>query len=122
MVQRTRNVSTHPLPHSHASPGVGPVQAMAPAFHQDSSVGTSPPDYDIKTALLDLPRAQSALGIGRSSLFELLRAGHLPAVKVGRRTLIRTSDLRRFIANLASAQYRQPHITPKPKRGQPYER
>jgi excisionase family DNA binding protein len=60
------------------------------------------------------------LGVSRSSLFELLRTGQLPAVKLGRRTLIRTSELRRFIANLASAQYRQPYIAQKPKRGRPH--
>ncbi|MCA3155079.1 MAG: helix-turn-helix domain-containing protein [Burkholderiales bacterium] len=67
--------------------------------------------------MIDVQTTERLLGISRSSLFELLRTGQLPAVKLGRRTLIRTSELRRFIANLATAQYRHPHITPKPKRG-----
>lgn len=77
-----------------------------------------PSEFPEPDPLLDVPRTRRLLGVSRSSLFELLRTGQLPAVKLGRRTLVRTSDLRRFIANLATAQYRQPHITPKPKRGQ----
>jgi len=89
---------------------------------QSQGARAEPQDFPDPDPLLDVPTTERLLGVSRSSLFELLRAGHLPAVKVGRRTLIRTSDLRRFIANLASAQYRQPHITPKPKRGRPYGR
>jgi excisionase family DNA binding protein len=65
---------------------------------------------------LDLPKTGTVLGVSRSAVFELLRSGLLPAVKLGRRTLVRKSDLERFIANLATANYRPPSIKPNPKR------
>lgn len=97
-----------------------PQHAAPPKITQAQSQGAraEPQDFPDPDPLLDVPTTERLLGVSRSSLFELLRTGQLPAVKLGRRTLVRTSDLRRFIANLATAQYRQPHITPKPKRGQ----
>jgi excisionase family DNA binding protein len=96
-----------------------PLPEVPPEILQVQSQGgpAEPPDFPEPDPLIDVPTTERLLGISRSSLFELLRAGHLPAVKLGRRTLIRTSDLREFIANLAAAQYRQPHIMPKPKQG-----
>jgi excisionase family DNA binding protein len=101
-----------------------PQRELSPEVTQAQPQGAraEPQDFPDPDPLLDVPTTERLLGVSRSSLFELLRAGHLPAVKLGRRTLIRTSDLSRFIANLASAQYRQPHITPLPKRGRPYGR
>lgn len=36
------------------------------------------------------------LGIGKSFVYELLRAGHLEAYKIGRRTLVTTSSITRL--------------------------
>ena len=87
---------------------------------QSQGAPAEPSKFSEPDSRLDVPEATRLLGVSRSSLFELLRTGQLPAVKLGRRTLIRTSELRRFIANLAAAQYRQPYIAPKPKRGRPH--
>ncbi|MCA3362074.1 MAG: helix-turn-helix domain-containing protein [Roseomonas sp.] len=87
---------------------------------QSHSAPAEPSKFSKPDSLLDVPEATRLLGVSRSSLFELLRTGQLPAVKLGRRTLVRTSDLRRFVANLAAAQYRQPYTAPKPKRGRPH--
>lgn len=38
------------------------------------------------------------LGIGKTTLFALIRDGHLRTFKVGTRTLIPDADLRRFMA------------------------
>ena len=44
--------------------------------------------------------AAKALGISRSSIFELMKSGALPAFKLGRRTLLKASDLSAFLAQL----------------------
>lgn len=105
-------------------PDTAPLPEVPAEIAQVQSHGApaEPSKFSEPDSLLDVPEATRLLGVSRSSLFELLRTGQLPAVKLGRRTLIRTSELRRFIANLAIAQYRQPHITPQPKRGRPYGR
>ena len=40
------------------------------------------------------------LGIGRSMLYELMAAGDIPTVKIGRRTLIAHDELERYIERL----------------------
>ncbi|HEY8124187.1 MAG TPA: excisionase family DNA-binding protein [Methylocystis sp.] len=50
--------------------------------------------------------AARRLGIGRSKLFEAIKAGELAAKKCGRRTLILDADLRRYADNLPSATQR----------------
>lgn len=42
--------------------------------------------------------AATALGMSRAKLYELLAAGQIPVVKIGRRTLIRRDTLDRFLA------------------------
>ncbi len=37
-----------------------------------------------------------ALGIGRSSVYTLLKSGRLDAIKIGRRTLLTTESIRRL--------------------------
>lgn len=46
--------------------------------------------------------AQTArfLGIGRSTLYMIIKEGRLPIRKLGRRTLVMRDDLDRFIATL----------------------
>lgn len=41
--------------------------------------------------------AAKALGIGRTSIYRLIREGRLETVKLGRRTLIRTESIRRIV-------------------------
>jgi excisionase family DNA binding protein len=55
----------------------------------------------------DLPRLRSIkqatfeLGIGRSALYELVAAGKLKTVKVGRRRLVPREAIEEFIAGLS---------------------
>lgn len=49
-----------------------------------------------------IPEAVRATGIGRSSLYELIKAGGLRTRKFGTRTLIERTELERLIARLPS--------------------
>jgi len=54
--------------------------------------------------LHSLPEGAELLGgIGRSTLFELIAAGHIEVVKIGRRTLISHDELERYVRSLRSA-------------------
>jgi excisionase family DNA binding protein len=50
------------------------------------------------------PEAAEALGIGRSTAFELVASGQLASVRVGRRRLVPASALREFADRLVKAQ------------------
>jgi excisionase family DNA binding protein len=38
-----------------------------------------------------------ALGVGRTKIYELINAGRLETVKIGRRTLVRTASIRAVV-------------------------
>jgi excisionase family DNA binding protein len=40
--------------------------------------------------------AAKALGVGRSSVYSLLKSGRLDAIKIGRRTLLTTESIKRL--------------------------
>jgi excisionase family DNA binding protein len=48
--------------------------------------------------------ACSSIGIGRSLFYELVARGDIPAIKLGRRTLVRSEYLKRYIASLPKAK------------------
>ena len=45
-----------------------------------------------------VPAACTRLGLSRTKLYELIGAGEIRAFKVGSRTLVSESELRRFVA------------------------
>lgn len=47
-----------------------------------------------------IPEAVKASGMSRSSIYEALKRGDLPARKAGRRTLITFADLQAYLASL----------------------
>jgi excisionase family DNA binding protein len=47
-----------------------------------------------------IPDALDQLGIGRSTLYELLAVGDIPTVKIGSRTLIAHDELERYVERL----------------------
>ena len=49
---------------------------------------------------LSIGEAVRIFGIGRTKLYELINSGDIEAVKLGRRTLIRTASARAFIDSL----------------------
>ena len=50
---------------------------------------------------LSIPEFLAAVPIGRTKLYEELKAGRLRAVKVGKRTLILITEAERWLATLA---------------------
>lgn len=50
--------------------------------------------------LVSIADAQTKLSLGKTYIYQLLAAGKIPAVKIGKRTCIRNSDLDKFIESL----------------------
>lgn len=69
-------------------------------MHQEDSKARTP-------ITLSIPRTVEVSGLSRSSIYEALKRGDLTAVKAGRRTLIRFSDLETYMASLPA--YRAGH-------------
>jgi len=57
------------------------------------------------TVSLSIPEAVKASGIGRTTIFDMIKTGRLPAKKLGARTIILRSDLEAFVTSLP---YRTP--------------
>lgn len=50
--------------------------------------------------MLSIAQTVRILGVGRSTLYALIKEGRLPVRKLGKRTLILRADLEQFIAAL----------------------
>lgn len=50
-----------------------------------------------------IPDAAEVLGIGRSTLYELISDKKITTIKIGRRTLISQEELERYVASLKEA-------------------
>lgn len=48
--------------------------------------------------------AAKMLGVGRSTLYELISEGRIDTVKVGRRTLVTRPAMERFVMGLSASQ------------------
>lgn len=53
---------------------------------------------------IGIPEAARVLGVGRSSIYELLKAGRLASVRIGTRRLITVTSLEALSANLAGGE------------------
>jgi excisionase family DNA binding protein len=53
-------------------------------------------------SLLSIAETLEVLGIGRTNLYSLINTGRIRASKLGRRTLISSAEVERFIAQLAA--------------------
>ncbi|MCQ2005701.1 helix-turn-helix domain-containing protein [Rhizobium sp. NRK18] len=56
-----------------------------------------------ETSALSIAQTARLLGIGRSTLYCIIKEGRLPVRKLGKRTLILREDLERFIAALPAS-------------------
>lgn len=54
--------------------------------------------------LRPLPEGWEALGIGRTKFLELVSAGEIPTVRIGRRRLVSTDALEAYAAKLVREQ------------------
>jgi excisionase family DNA binding protein len=52
--------------------------------------------------LLSIPQTCRLLGVGRSSLYQMMASGHVRSVKIGRRRLVPREAIDEFVANLPS--------------------
>ena len=55
-----------------------------------------------RPAALSIPAAASYLSISRASIYRLIKAGDLPRVKVGGRSLIRRSDVDALLRGISA--------------------
>jgi excisionase family DNA binding protein len=55
-------------------------------------------------AAYSIAETMALTGLGRDSIYKAIRAGHLPARKLGRRTLILFSDLQTFLETLPTME------------------
>jgi excisionase family DNA binding protein len=51
---------------------------------------------DMEPIATSVASAASALGVGKSTIYVLLKSGQLEAFKIGRRTLLTTASIRRL--------------------------
>ncbi|MCF8495534.1 MAG: helix-turn-helix domain-containing protein [Alphaproteobacteria bacterium] len=51
---------------------------------------------------LSIEEAQTATGLGRTKIYQLINSGELKARKIGKRTIILKDDLETFLNNLQS--------------------
>jgi excisionase family DNA binding protein len=58
---------------------------------------------NVEALLVSIPDAARALSVGRSKIYELMEAGALETVHVGRRRLVRTASIRAYVDTLAVA-------------------
>ncbi|MGQ0631581.1 MAG: excisionase family DNA-binding protein [Sporichthyaceae bacterium] len=58
------------------------------------------PESPVDRMLLTVEEAAAALGVGRSLMFELIAAGDVETVRVGRLRRVRPEDLRAYVMTL----------------------
>ncbi|WP_346324298.1 excisionase family DNA-binding protein [Emcibacter sp. SYSU 3D8] len=63
-------------------------------------IGNQPWRNDLQPILCSISEAAKALGLGRSKTYELIAAGRLETVSIGRRRLIRIESVKTFAENL----------------------
>jgi excisionase family DNA binding protein len=56
----------------------------------------------VEPLLCSIPDAATALGLGRSKVYELICEGHLQTVSIGRRRLVRVASVREFASTLSA--------------------
>lgn len=59
---------------------------------------------EVERIAYSVVEAARIAGIGRTGLYQLINHGSVPVVKIGKRTLVRRSDLEAFIAALPTTR------------------
>lgn len=68
--------------------------------------GKSTVQAAIPPFLVSVEEAARALGIRRTKMYELLRARHVIALRIGRRTLVPVTEMRRYVDERVDAAKR----------------
>jgi excisionase family DNA binding protein len=55
----------------------------------------------METLTVTVDGAKKALGIGHTKIYELIGAGQLETIKIGRRTLVKTDSIRALVDRAA---------------------
>ena len=66
-----------------------------------------PPTTDVDQLLLTITQASTILNIGRSTIYELIWAGQLTPVRLGRSVRFRRTDLEDFVTTMPANQATQ---------------
>ncbi|MGG5809158.1 helix-turn-helix domain-containing protein [Falsiroseomonas sp. CW058] len=88
--------------------GISTTEVPVPQFPKNQAAGDDPHRTDHATAqppvdgmsLMDIPEVCAKTLQGRTTIFKKIKERELPAVKLGRRTMIRRSDFEAWIATL----------------------
>jgi len=59
------------------------------------------PDTRLEPLAVDIAEACRLTGLGRSKLYQLMSAGEIPSVKIGKRRVVPVDSLRQWLARLA---------------------
>jgi excisionase family DNA binding protein len=74
----------------------------------NTSTGSLRADVGLRPLLVDPKQAARLLGIGRTKLYELIGAGTLRPMRIGRCVRFSVADLERFVANGCVADHEAP--------------
>jgi len=74
----------------------------------------NPEPAKLALSVADVCRACS---IGRSTFYEEVKAGRIRVLKAGKRTLIATSEVQRWLDSLANVELKQACRSVKPSKG-----
>lgn len=94
------------MPQPELAEPTPPVNTLAAFPHGTAAaVGGEPADPGPAPLLLTIPEAGRVLGLGRTTMYELIGAGEVEVVHIGRAARIPVQSIERFIAQLRSASH-----------------
>jgi len=70
---------------------------LAPSAKPVAAPQSSKPAVTVDAELISVDDAIVRLGIGKTKFYDLMKTKELPCVKIGRRTLIKRDELRKYI-------------------------
>jgi excisionase family DNA binding protein len=63
-------------------------------------MSTTQPQFISVRAAYSIAEVMAQSGLGRDTIYKAIRAGRLPARKLGRRTVVLATDMQRFLESL----------------------